>query len=223
MASFPFILAFCAFNKSVWFALLRDQWLPSSYLRKFGGLLVWLGLSVAYAGLTRRLRSAYAGGAGSFGQTTSKSRRHPNPWCLTCHVLLSIPLYFYGNYDKIRLRKLLTQWYIIHGYAKVLTRLTQPWEFSGIAPTRSFSSSPFFIFLSFQKKTFLFMGNLPASLPTNKKDSTFCFPSKKKSIASQKGFWRNRGIQWLWCGLLKMDANHQKSKTNYQDPPENNI
>ena len=137
---------------SVWFALLRDQWLPSSYLRKCGGLLLWLGLSVAYAGLTLRLRSAYAGGAGSLWQTTSKSRRHPNPWCLTCHVLLSIPLYFYSNYDKIRLRKLLTQWYIIHGYAKVLTRLTQPWEFSGIALTRSFSSSPFFIFLSFQKK-----------------------------------------------------------------------
>ena len=95
MASFPFILAFCAFHKSVWFALLRDQWLLSSYLRKFAGLLVWLGLSVANAGLTRRLRSAYAGGAGSFWQTTSKSRRHPNPWCLTCHVLVSIPLYFY--------------------------------------------------------------------------------------------------------------------------------
>ena len=30
---------------------------------------LWLGLSVAYAGLTRRLRSAYAGGAGSFWQT----------------------------------------------------------------------------------------------------------------------------------------------------------
>ena len=121
----------------------------------WGPTCVWLGLSDAYAGLTRRLRSAYAGGAGSFWQTTSKSRRHPNRWCLTCHVLLSIPLYFYNNYDKIRLRKLLTQWYIIHGYAKVLTRLTQPWEFSGIALTRSFSSSPFFIFLSFQKKTLL--------------------------------------------------------------------
>ena len=39
--------------------------------------------------------------------------------------------------------------------SKVLTPLTQPWEFSGIALTRSFSSSLFFIFLSFQKKTLL--------------------------------------------------------------------
>ena len=109
VASLPFILAFCGFisfhfglmclPQKCLVALLRDQWLLSSYLRKFGGLLVWLGLSVAYAGLTRRLRSAYAGGAGSFWQTTSKSRRHPNPWCLTCHVLLSIPLYVYSNYD----------------------------------------------------------------------------------------------------------------------------
>ena len=33
---------------------------------KTRGTDLWLGLSVAYAGLTRRLRSAYAGGAGSF-------------------------------------------------------------------------------------------------------------------------------------------------------------
>ena len=43
VASFPFILAFCAFDKSVWFVLLRDQWLLA-YLPKRGG---WLGLSVA--------------------------------------------------------------------------------------------------------------------------------------------------------------------------------
>ena len=135
VASFPFILAFCGFT-SFHFGLLclQQKCLVCVAKRSMAAFFippkiwgVWLGLSVAYAGLTRRLRSAYAGGAGSFWQTTSKSRRHPNPWCLTCHVLLSIPLYFYSNYDKIRLRKLLTQWYIIHGYAKVLTRLTQPW------------------------------------------------------------------------------------------------
>ena len=32
VASFLFILAFCAFHKSAWFALLRDQWLLPSYL-----------------------------------------------------------------------------------------------------------------------------------------------------------------------------------------------
>ena len=80
VASFPFRLfcgfisfhfgllwLHCAFHKSVWFVLLRDQWLLPSYLRNVGDL--WLGLSVAYAGLTGRLRSAYAGGAGSFWQT----------------------------------------------------------------------------------------------------------------------------------------------------------
>ena len=73
VASFPFILAFCgfisfhfgllwlhcAFHKSVWFVLHTSE--------NVGDL--WLGLSVAYAGLTWRLRSAYAGGAGSFWQT----------------------------------------------------------------------------------------------------------------------------------------------------------
>ena len=148
MASFPFILAFCAFH-SVWFALLRDQWLLPSYLRKFGGLLVWLGLSLAYAGLTRRLPSAYAGGAGSFWQT-SKSRRNPNPWCLKCHVLLPIPVYYiYSNYDKIlRIRE--------SAYAAYATM--RIFRYCASALMRSLSSSPFFIFHSFQKKTLLLWG-----------------------------------------------------------------
>ena len=65
VASFPFILAFCgfisfhfgllwlhcAFHKSVWLVLLRDQWLLPSYLRKRGGPM---------AGAISRLRGAYA-------------------------------------------------------------------------------------------------------------------------------------------------------------------
>ena len=76
VASFPFILAFCGFI-SFHFGLLclQQKCLVCVAKRsmaaffippKIWGLLVWLGLSVAYAGLTRRLRSAYAGGAGSF-------------------------------------------------------------------------------------------------------------------------------------------------------------
>ena len=41
----------CAFHKSVWFVLLRDQWLLPSYLQKGGGPM---------AGAISRLRGAYA-------------------------------------------------------------------------------------------------------------------------------------------------------------------
>ena len=107
---------------------------------KTWGTDLWLGLSVAYAGLTRRLRSAYAGGAGS---KATKSRRNPNPWYLKI------------SYEKIRLRKFAYATIYHPRIRKVLTPLTQPWEFSGIALTRPLSSSLFFIFLSFQKKTLL--------------------------------------------------------------------
>ena len=59
VASFTFILAFRAFHKSVWFVLLRDQWLLPSCLR--GYQLLTRGLRGGYAALT-----SYAGGAGSF-------------------------------------------------------------------------------------------------------------------------------------------------------------
>ena len=58
VASFTFILAFCAFHKSVWFVLLRDQWLLPSYLRKRGGPMAGAisCLRGAYAEVTQRLR-----------------------------------------------------------------------------------------------------------------------------------------------------------------------
>ena len=65
VALFTFILCFCTFYKNIWFVLLMDQYLFPLYLPKHWGP-TWLGLSVAYAGLTRRLRSAYAGGTGSW-------------------------------------------------------------------------------------------------------------------------------------------------------------
>ena len=58
VASFTFILALCAFHKSVWFVLLRDQWLLPSYLRKRGGPMAGAisCLRGAYAEVTQRLR-----------------------------------------------------------------------------------------------------------------------------------------------------------------------
>ena len=67
MASFPFILAFCG---SVWIVCGLCYWGANGSClhtsQNVGDL--WLGLSVAYARLTRRLRGAYAGVAGSFWQ-----------------------------------------------------------------------------------------------------------------------------------------------------------
>ena len=60
VASFPFILAFCAFhnNVNVWFVLLRGQWLLPPYLQKRGGPISGAisCLRRAYAEVTRRLR-----------------------------------------------------------------------------------------------------------------------------------------------------------------------
>ena len=60
VASFPFILAFCAFhnNVNVWFVLLRGQWLLPPYLQKRGGPMAGAisCLRGAYAEVTRRLR-----------------------------------------------------------------------------------------------------------------------------------------------------------------------
>ena len=59
VASFPFILAFCAFhNFNVWFVLLRGQWLLPPYLQKRGGPMAGAisCLRGAYAEVTRRLR-----------------------------------------------------------------------------------------------------------------------------------------------------------------------
>ena len=55
VASFSFILTFCAFHKSVWFVLLRGQWLLPSYLPKRGGPMAGAisCLRGAYAALTR--------------------------------------------------------------------------------------------------------------------------------------------------------------------------
>ena len=57
VASFPFILAFCAFhnNVNVWFVLLRGQWLLPPYLQKRGGPMAGAisCLRGGYAALTR--------------------------------------------------------------------------------------------------------------------------------------------------------------------------
>ena len=70
---------------------------------------------------------------------------------------------------------------------KVLTPLTQPWEFSGIALTRSFYSSLFFIALSFQKKTLLKC--LRYSEASCCSHPCFCFQSCQ--------MWRQFGRCWI--------------------------
>ena len=61
-------------------------------------------------------------------------------------------IYLKISYEKIRLRKFAYAMIYHPRIHKVLAPLTQPWEFSGIALTRSFYSSLFFIALLFQKK-----------------------------------------------------------------------
>ena len=151
VSSLPFILAFCGFI-SFHFGLLWLHFLSFwSFAASFtfvGDL--WLGLSVAYARLTRRLRGASAGGAGSFWQMYTNVL-YSNSQLQGHQILQQSQSLMFENiiYEKIRLRKFAYAMIYHPRIREVLTPLTQPCEFSGIALTRSFFSSLFFIALSF--------------------------------------------------------------------------
>ena len=111
---------------------------------------LWLGLSVAYVRLTRRLRGAYAGGAGSFWQMYTNVL-YSNSQLQGHQIVQQSQSLMFENiiYEKIRLRRFAYAMIYHPRIREVLTPLTQPCEFSGIALTRSFFSSLFFIALSF--------------------------------------------------------------------------
>ena len=142
VASLPFILAFCGFI-SFHFGLL---WLH---------LLLWGTYGWGSQLLTQDLRGGYAVlTRGELVASDKCIQMYSNSQLQGHQILQESQSLMFENilkisYQKIRLRKFAYAMIYHPRIREVLTPLTQPCEFSGIALTRSFLSSLFFIALSF--------------------------------------------------------------------------
>ena len=144
LSFWPFVASLCLPQKCL-VCVAKGSMAASFIPPKTWGTYGW-----GYQSLTRGLRGGYA--ALTRGELVASDKRnsqlqgHQMPQKSQSLIYLKI------SYEKIRLRKFAYAMIYHPRIRKVLTPLTQPWEFSGIALTRSFYSSLFFIALSFQKK-----------------------------------------------------------------------